>query len=402
MTEDYAQTGALNEYALAEVASQELMAQLITIAGQSEHDYTEELTEATVVEVAAQSEHDYTQQLHRFAAEVAQELEADILLYNGNLYPRDRPDTCVINLCDSVVKKRPNVMLIPVTRGGDANIAYRIARCLQDNYGTFYAYITGLCKSAGTLMALGAHEIVMSDHGELGPLDVQISKPDELFGMGSGLDAIQALDFLKQKTSTMLQDTLVELKNNSGNRMSTKSAIEIATNLSTGVFRAVYEQVDPTRLGEIARAMRIAQEYGRRLSIKSQNLRDGALQRLVEGYPTHAFVIDRSEAQLLFKHVRKPNASEIMLAGYLELVEGLSREPKLQRPTLVSQPIIRFISPGLEEGDVERKRRGEETNTETEREVSRLGLEGTEGESAATTSGDKSTGHRRSKKRQTS
>ncbi len=48
-----------------------------------------------------------------------------------------------------------------VTEGGDADPAYRIARCLQDHYDRFSLFVSGYCKSAGTLVALGAHELQM-------------------------------------------------------------------------------------------------------------------------------------------------------------------------------------------------------------------------------------------------
>jgi hypothetical protein len=315
----------------------------------------------------------YTERVSEHAADVANALDADILLFNGYLYSDWRPDEQVVDLCASV-SRRPNVMLILVTRGGDANVAYRIARCLQENYDKFYVYITGRCKSAGTLIALGADEIVISDHGELGPLDVQISKPDELFGLGSGLDVIQAIDFLKSKTYSMLEDTLLDLKVNSGNRISTKTATEIATNVTTGLFKAVYEQIDPTRLGEIARAMRIAQEYGRRLDNVSQNLQGRALQRLANGYPSHGFVIDRNEAQTLFKRVREPADDEILLAYSLELSEGLARHPHEPSTTgdSLPEPVIRFLSANLEEeGEEEHEGQGNGRDTEGEREEAR-------------------------------
>ena len=49
------------------------------------------------------------------------------------------------------------------------------------------------------------------------------------------------------------------------------------------------------RVGEYDRAMRIASEYATRLG--KANLKDGALRRLVEGYPAHGFVIDKKEAR---------------------------------------------------------------------------------------------------------
>jgi len=39
----------------------------------------------------------------------------------------------------------------------------------------------------------------MADQAELGPLDVQVRKSDELFDMGSGLDTVQALNYLQDQ-----------------------------------------------------------------------------------------------------------------------------------------------------------------------------------------------------------
>lgn len=72
----------------------------------------------------------------------------------------------------------------------------------------------------------------------------------------------------------------------------------------------MYNQIDPNRLGEMQRAMRIAQEYGYRLNQSSQSLRNGALDNLIAGYPSHSFVIDRKEAATLFSSVRPPTNSE--------------------------------------------------------------------------------------------
>ena len=95
---------------------------------------------------------------------VAHELDADIIIYNG---PLERPaDTALIDACIAR-RRRTNALLILVTSGGNADSAYRIARCLQRKYEKFVLYVSGYCKSAGTLVALGAHEMVISDHGEL-------------------------------------------------------------------------------------------------------------------------------------------------------------------------------------------------------------------------------------------
>ena len=61
------------------------------------------------------------------ATMVADQLDADIVLYNGVIF-RPGADS-LIGECFSR-RRRRNVVLILVTQGGDADSAYRIARCL--------------------------------------------------------------------------------------------------------------------------------------------------------------------------------------------------------------------------------------------------------------------------------
>ena len=134
--------------------------------------------------------------IRRAANTVAEAADSDVLLLNG---PMARPlDVRVIDLC-ALRRRRPHVLLVLVTEGGDADPAYRIARCLQDHYDRFSVFVSGYCKNAGTLGALGAHELVIADCGELGPLDVQMSKEDELGATRSGLTVLSALSTLQMK-----------------------------------------------------------------------------------------------------------------------------------------------------------------------------------------------------------
>lgn len=73
-------------------------------------------------------------------------------------------------------KKHSQCTVFLTTLGGDADAGYRIGRCLQHNYEHITVVIPSLCKSAGTLVAIAAHELVIGDLGELGPLDVQVRK----------------------------------------------------------------------------------------------------------------------------------------------------------------------------------------------------------------------------------
>jgi hypothetical protein len=208
--------------------------------------------------------------------------------------------------------------LLLTTNGGSADSAYRITRCLQHSYrnGKVILFVDTYCKSAGTLIALGADEIVMSDLAELGPLDVQLSKSDELAEMTSGLTPVQALGVLREETFATFEEHFLKLRFRSGLQITTKTALDISARLTIGLFDKVYEQLDPMRLGEYQRAMLIAHAYGTRIA--TDNLKDEALSRLIADYPSHGFIIDREEAGDLFVCVREPSSAEATLAGFLQ------------------------------------------------------------------------------------
>lgn len=69
-------------------------------------------------------------------------------------------------------------------------------------------------------------------------------------------------------------------------------------------------QIDPLTWGEHQRAVSIALGYGERLAAAKKSLKDNALLRLVTGYPSHTFVIDRSEAKTLFNNVKRPEGEQ--------------------------------------------------------------------------------------------
>lgn len=209
------------------------------------------------------------------------------------------------------------MLLILVTFGGNADAAFRICRCLQDQYEKVIVYVPGICKSAGTLLAVGAHELVISDHGELGPLDVQMLKKDELWENQSGLTVLNALESLTSRAVDSFQETFLEIKRRSQDTVTLKTATKISTDMITGLFTPLYAQIDPIHIGEADRAMSIAGEYGLKLLQRGGNIDKGNLNRLLRGYPSHGFVIDRSEAETLFTDVREPDEVEISLARSL-------------------------------------------------------------------------------------
>ena len=260
---------------------------------------------------------------------IADAADADVLLLNS---PMLAPvDLQLIEMCTSR-SRRTNVIFMLITHGGQAEPAYRIARWLQEHYERFTFFVTGPCKSAGTLAALGAHEIIISDYGELGPLDVQMSMEDEPAPTRSGLTALSAFTTLQAHASAAFNRFLEETKER--NRfITTKTAIGVATDLASRLFAPIYAHIDAMHIGDAGRSLGIAYRYGEILSAESKNCSSRSLFKLTYGYPSHDFIIDGHQAETLFHRVRRPSQIERQLADELD---SDAREPCSPGQTLLT------------------------------------------------------------------
>ncbi|MGQ0775166.1 MAG: hypothetical protein ACT4NY_12225 [Pseudonocardiales bacterium] len=81
--------------------------------------------------------------------------------------------------------------LLLVSPGGDGGVAVRLARMAQAACRELVVIVPELAKSAATLLALGAHSIVMGPTSDLGQIDPQILLTDR--GFVSARDLIEAV-----------------------------------------------------------------------------------------------------------------------------------------------------------------------------------------------------------------
>lgn len=288
--------------------------------------------------------------------------DRDLYFYSGEITSEVITECFYVLLRAKTERKRSKASLVLTTPGGDAHHAYRLARLFQELYGgqgNFRVVVHGPCKSAGTLIAIGASELSMSLFGELGPLDVQISKTDEIGPTSSGLDTLGALQILEKETYRTFEKFMFTLVRSSGFTVSTKTACEISVQLVTGLFSPIASQINPHRLSEVDRMMDIAREYARRLG--TPNLKsEGILERLIVSYPTHGFIIDRKEASDIFNTVLYPTESEQTVpALFGELVHNPFHQKGAQIHDVVKR-LERIANSNLSEVDSEAHRKGEE------------------------------------------
>ena len=267
--------------------------------------------------------------------------DADYFLYSGTI-DRNLVDKFIDQAED--INRRTNVSVVLCTLGGDAHAAYIFARYLKDRYKKLTLYIFGRCKSAGTLVALGADEIVMSYRGELGPLDIQMLKPDELIFRSSGLDILQAITSLSDQAFQVFEKHFLGLLRRGGGAITTKTAADIASSIAVGLIAPVTGQIDPWRVGEIQRANNIGIQYGITLNGNEERVR-----ALVNNYPSHSSVIEYNEAKELFGNVRRPDGLEARLEYVLRSFEKSQKDSYIKSPN--DDGIVMYLSPQKENDD---------------------------------------------------
>lgn len=99
------------------------------------------------------------------------------------------------------------------------------------------------------------------------------------------------------------------------------------------IYGPIFSQIDPEEVGSRSRAMRIGEDYAKRLNQKWNNLKSPESVRILSSrYPSHGFVIDYTEACELFKNVRKADENEMVLVEDLGLTARFpARQPEIRQ-----------------------------------------------------------------------
>ena len=228
-------------------------------------------------------------------------------------------------------RDKPIAVLIE-SPGGIAQVAFRMASLIRKTCGSFTAVVPQYAKSAATLFSLGAREIMIGEHGELGPLDAQIFDPDRE-GRVSALDEVQSIERLHAAALEAVDQSMIAWVRRSGKKLDT--LLPTACTFVTDMMRQLFEKIDTVHYTQTARDLKEAEEYAVRL-LKPQHHDDEAksiARHLVEKYPEHGFVIDAREATELGLNIVAPTPDQsriidalmpymdtLTVVGYLEEV----------------------------------------------------------------------------------
>jgi hypothetical protein len=206
------------------------------------------------------------------------------------------------------------------TKGGDVLTALRLVHLLYEYTDNFSVLIPYKAYSAGTLISLGASEIIMGKLGELSPVDPNITS------VFNPVDPANP----QMKLAINVEDVYSYFS-------IAKNEVGIqGDDALAGVFKHLIEQVHPLAVGTIHRTYSLIRLIARRLLLthmdaSRQSEIDEIVNTLTEKLFAHNYMISRMEARDTLKlpvTFSEPQLETLMW----ELYENYKDQLELERP----------------------------------------------------------------------
>ena len=217
------------------------------------------------------------------------------------------------------IGKVSKIDLFLYTAGGDTMVPWRLVSMIREYCDTFSVLVPYKAHSAGTMIALGADEIIMSDLSEISPIDpstANIFNPSDPTNPQNKIpisveDVIAYFDLAKNKFGIKSDEDLTKIFNK---------------------FTESNPQIHPLALGNVNRTHNLIRLLAKRL-LKSHvdSIKEEQIEKIVEFFTeklySHQYFIGRKEAkeELGVKSVVDADAelSKLMSDLYVEYVKEM-------------------------------------------------------------------------------
>ncbi len=214
----------------------------------------------------------------------------------------------------------PNIDLFLFTHGGDVSVPWRIVTMIREFCGRFAVLIPYKAYSAGTMISLGADEVVMGRKAELSPIDPTlvrrtVSEAEIPPRQISVEDVSSYISFMRDRAGITDQAALAQVVS------------QLAAHLTPLTLGTVNRQYSHIRL--VARKL---------ISSRNDRLEEERISSIVEALTekmySHGHAIGRSEAKDLGLPIDIPDSEleQAIWSLYLEyekeLERGLSIDPE--------------------------------------------------------------------------
>lgn len=241
----------------------------------------------------------------------------------GSQISADVPDVLLEHL--DCIGNTDRISLILYTLGGDTLAAWNIINLIREFCKELEVIIPNKCRSAGTLMALGANVIIMTKQATLGPIDPSLNSPlnpiiphsNPAQQLPVSVESVKGyFDMLKEEVGAKGEQALAS------------------------AYLKLTDTVNPLVLGDIFRVKKqITMLAEKMLAMHSEdkNTTDKIISFLCSDSGSHDYTLNRTEARSLGLCVESPNPQMYVLLKkwYNDIVEELKmNEPYLPQNEL--------------------------------------------------------------------
>lgn len=233
------------------------------------------------------------------------------------------------------IGKQDRIDLILYTTGGDTEAPWRIVSLIREYCKRFGVLVPHRAHSAGTLIAMGADEIVMTSFSELGPIDPSRTHPllprregEEESERISVQDMRHAMQFIRDAAGAQVPYTPEAMAQ---------------------IFTALFDKIHPLAIGAIEQSYALSKLVGTQCLFTHMDRKAEAdkvktiVDKLCDDYKSHAYKINRVEATAL--GLKVVNASDDIETALVDLLKFyLSRNLGVPKPPTPGQKFKAFIA----------------------------------------------------------
>ena len=211
------------------------------------------------------------------------------------------------------IGKTNKISLIIYTCGGNTLTAWNIVNLLREFCDELEVIIHNKCRSAGTLMSLGANRIIMTKQATLGPIDPSITGPMSPTIPGTNPQRRLSISVESVKGYFSL------LKEEFGTK---------DDNAISAAYTKLAEYIHPLVLGDVYRTQKQIQMLAKKLlqmSYTDKKIMKSIITFLCSDSGSHDYTISRTEAKKLGLNIESPSIEIYngMKAWFIDVVNEL-------------------------------------------------------------------------------
>jgi len=175
-----------------------------------------------------------TQERKRQLCRIAALRKSDVLVFASDLNKGKAPVAIdysdLLPIADQLANLSGDRLDVLIeSPGGSGEVAEDIVRLLREKYDRISVIVPGWCKSAGTLIAMAADEILMGPTSALGPIDAQLSWQGKVFSADALLEGVEKIKREVEETGNLNRAYIPILQGLSpGELQSAQNALDFA------------------------------------------------------------------------------------------------------------------------------------------------------------------------------